>query len=202
MEQPAIGNHTVLPAGGNVAMSATFQNQDTAASTTNGYAATGFPPAATLVGTCTYSINGGPPTNVACNIAAGTLTVTGAIPAIPGAPYPLPGGTAGGTIVIGYTVAIPAAAAGTIYNIDHTLTGSNGSLPNPGTPVTGRRFVGPTAPGTLPQSTITVMALAVGGGTQSVPALGPLALGGMGLMVALVPGFVARRRKMAARAAQ
>jgi len=199
IEQPVIGNRTVVPAGGNVAMSATFRNQGTAASTTNNYTATGFPAGATLVGNCTYSINGAAPTNVACNLTTGTLTVTGALPAIPGAPYPP--GTGGGTIVIGYTVAIPAAATGTVYSIDHTLTGSNGSLPNPGTRVTGRRSAGPTASGTIPQSTITVMALATGG-TQSVPALGPLALGGMGLMVALVPGFVAARRRKAATQSQ
>jgi len=184
---------SVSPAGGTSNVSVTFQNQGTAASLAApglSYSATGLPPNAAM-SNCTYTITpqGGAPVTAnatACSVnAAGNLTFgIAANTALP----------SGATIQINYTVAVPASTAATAagYSFTHTLNGSAGTRP------AIAAVVGVLAGG---GGVVSPMAYATGG-TQSVPAIGPLALGGMGLMVALVPGFVARRRRAAARAAQ
>jgi len=179
----------IPPAGASVQVAATFKNEGTATSTSLAYQAPGFP-AGTAFSACQYSLNGGAWTNTAtCTVSGGGTQVNITWPAL----FSL---APDDTIAIRYDAAMPAMPVGTAANIDHRLDGSAGRWP---TPVGAVRGVGrSTTPGTPGPQALLPYAYGQGGnGTQSVPALGPLALGGMGLMVALVPGFVAARRRKA-----
>jgi len=185
LQATALSAPSVLPAGGTSNVSATFQNLGTAPSTSLTYSASSLPASATVT-SCTYTITPSGGTPVTANATACSVNGAGVLT------FGIAGGTAlpaGATIQINYTVTVPASTPATAggYSVTHQLNGSAGTRPM--TPSV-------TAFSALPSGMVSPMAYA-SGGTQSVPALGPLALGGMGLMVALVPGLVAARRRKA-----
>jgi|GEM_PF-2016214 len=129
----------------------------------------------------TYQSSGIPATAtaVSCTSTAGACTINTATGAITGLPATLAPG-ASVTYTLTYTVPDPTAA----HTLSHTFAATG--VPN-GAAISG---VQPFA------------SRATGGGVQSVPATGALALGGTAALMALLPGVaVYRRRKAAANTA-